>query len=130
MDKHYLITANLEKKCILLNICDQIDAQIVRDIREEIVPLLVLFDEPVSLLIDLRESSGSQLDAIDELRVLWSHYEKTTIGQIIRVFKDDFDDQGTRITDMFHMKGIRKINVTRMQEAIRYCEAFSASTAD
>ncbi|WP_309384086.1 hypothetical protein [Cerasicoccus frondis] len=127
MDKHYLITSNLDKKCILLHICERISAQIVRDIREEIVPLLELFDEPVSLVIDLRESTGSQLDAIDELRVLWAHYERTSIGQIIRIFKDDFDDQGSKISDMFHLKDIRKINVTRMDEAIRYCESFSAA---
>ncbi|GHC02337.1 hypothetical protein [Cerasicoccus arenae] len=125
VDKHFLITSNLEKKYILLSIWDQLNEQTIRHIREDIVPLLELFDEPVSLIIDLRETYGSQLDAIDALRELWSQYEKTTIRQIIRIFANQMDDHGTKITDIFHLKGVRKHSVTRMKDAIRYCEDLS-----
>lgn len=125
MDKQFLITSNLEKKYILLNLCGHINGQAVRELRLEIIPLLELFDQPISLIVDTREMTGNVLDAIDELRQLWADYERTSVGQIIRIFKDELDDQGTKITDQFHLKSIRKVNVTRMNEAIRYCESFS-----
>lgn len=127
MSKHYIITSNLEKKAILVTICGKICAETVREIREEITPFLQLFDDPITLIVDAREAHGDQLDAIDELRALWSQYEKTTIGQLVRIFADDLDDHGSKITDQFHLKEIRKVNVTSMEKAIRYCESFVAS---
>ena len=127
MNKHYLITSNLEKNTILIAVCGQVSPHTVREVREEIAPFLKLFDMPISLIIDLRESVGSQLDALEEFRSLWAEYEQATVGQIIRIFADALEDHGTKITDHFHLLGIQKRNVTTMQDAIRYCESFSAS---
>lgn len=129
MSKLYLITSNLEAKTILISICGKITAEIVRNLREEIIPFLKLFDDPISLIVDVREAHGDPLDAIDEMRELWSQYEQTTIGQLVRVFANDLDDHGSKITDQFHLKGIRKINVTSMEKAIHYCESFAESTS-
>lgn len=128
MDKNHLVTSNLEKKFILLTFSGPICNEAVRQIREELAPLLALFDEPVSLVIDLREAEGSQLDALDELKALWATYEQAAIGQIIRIFANDEDDQGSKISDYFHLKNIRKINVTRMRDAIRHCESFAGAS--
>ncbi len=127
MDKQYLITSNLEKGAILVTVCGRINAPTVRQLREEIAPFLKLFDTPISLVIDLRESTGNQLDALDELRALWAEYEQAQIGQIIRIFANELEDQGTKITDQFHMRGIRKHTVTTMARAIGYCESFAES---
>jgi len=129
MDKHHIITTNLEKKTIVATICGPISEQSVREMREDIVPLLKLFDEPITLIADLREASGDQLDAINELRALWSEYEQTSIGQLVRIFANDLEDQGSKITDHFHLKGIRKRNVTSMAQAIRYSESFASEAS-
>ncbi|MEO0795542.1 MAG: hypothetical protein AAFX93_10280 [Verrucomicrobiota bacterium] len=119
MSKPYLITLNLEKNLILFTACGPIENELVREMREEIVPLLKLFDEPVTLVVDMREAEGSLLDAFEELRKLYADYEHTSISRIVRIHSDEMDNHGTGITDRFHMKGISKTRVLSMHDALK-----------
>ncbi|MGE9296701.1 MAG: hypothetical protein ACQKBV_10470 [Puniceicoccales bacterium] len=122
MPDSHLITANLAKNLIVLTICDQIENVRVRRIREEIIPLVRLFDEPVTLLVDMREAQGDHLDALEELTALYREFEGTAIRRIVRVHANDNDDHGTGISDIFHLRHVAKKRVLKMKDALRYCE--------